>query len=195
MLACAVLSDDELLARWRSGDAAAGRDLVDRHFAAVHRFFHNKANAVAEDLAQQTFLALVENADKFEGRASVRAYLFGIARNKLYRYYRSRRRRPDIDFHVTSLADLDAGPSSWLAEAQSKRNLQLAMRTLPVEQQVALELYYWEGMSIAEVADAMEVARGTIKSRLGRARAKLAEQLAALGDPALIHDFPNVDEA
>ena len=72
--------DHDLLLAWRSGDAAAGQRLIERHLEPIHRFFSNKVPGATDDLVQKTFLACVEAVEAFEGRASFRSYLFGIAR-------------------------------------------------------------------------------------------------------------------
>ncbi len=181
-----VEADEELLARWTAGDAAAGRALVERHLPAIHRFFFAKAADQAEDLIQATFLACVESHARFDGRGSFRAYLFGIARHILYRHYRTKRRRPDLDFQVTSLADLGPGPVSLVAADESRRVIEASLAALPLDHQIVLELYYWEGMRVAEVAGVMECAEGTIKSRLARARAGLEAELARRGASSLL---------
>jgi RNA polymerase sigma factor (sigma-70 family) len=83
-------TDLELLASWRDGDTKAGNALFDRYFDALFRFFRNKVQEGAEDLVQQTFLALVQSRDRFRGDSSFRTYLFTAARSKLYNYLERR---------------------------------------------------------------------------------------------------------
>ncbi|MFO0633263.1 MAG: sigma-70 family RNA polymerase sigma factor [Nannocystaceae bacterium] len=84
--------DLELLEAWRGGDAKAGNALFDRYFDAVFRFFRNKVADHADDLVQQTFLALVQARDRFRGDSSFRTYLFTAARSKLFNYLEATRR-------------------------------------------------------------------------------------------------------
>lgn len=162
-------SDGQLLEAWRSGSSAAGKDLVDRHFAAVHRFFVNKVSADADDLVQTTFLRCVERRDAFRGHSSFRTFVFAVARYVLYEHYRAQR-RCEVEFGVTSLADLDPSPSQVVSDLEWERTLYQALRSIPAEMQLLVELYYWEGLSTRELADVFAVARGTIKSRLFAAR-------------------------
>lgn len=175
------MSDDwELLAAWRAGDAEAGNDLVALHFQSVSRFFRGKLGDDVEDIIQQTFLACVEGRDRIG--TSFRSYLFGIATRRLFSHLRSKYRKgTEIDFSVRSLADLGTTPSEAVARNQRAQLLQAALRQLPLDAQLILELTYWEGLSGAEVAQALDIEAGTVRSRLSRARARLRNVVVELG--------------
>jgi RNA polymerase sigma factor (sigma-70 family) len=166
-----------LLERWRAGDRAAGQALFERHFASLYRFFQNKCDADTDELVQSTLLACLNAKEQFRGDASFRTYLFSIARNKLYRYLRDRRRDPNLDVSITSVAEVVTTLRTVIARDQAHRALLDALRELPVEQQTLLELYYWEELDTNELAKVFEVQVGTIQIRLFRARAKLRELL------------------
>ena len=172
-------SDFDLLDAWRAGDRDAGNALFDRYFDAVFRFFRNKVSKGAEDLVQQTFLACVQSRDHFRKDASFRTYLFTAARSKLYNYLERRGREGAIDWGVTSCADLGVSPSGLLARGEEQRLLLHALRSLPVDLQVALELYYFEQVRGPELAEVLGVPEGTVRSRLRRGREILREQLLA----------------
>jgi RNA polymerase sigma factor (sigma-70 family) len=192
-----VEDDLSLLQRWRDGDPSAGSGLLERHFAGLYRFFVGKVTRDVDDLIQQTFLACVEGRDRFrgEGRASFRAYLYGIARNLLYGHYRSRSNER-FDAVVTSLEDLAPSPSQLIDGAAQERVLAAALRRIPVDAQVLLELHYWEGLTHQELAEVMDLSLGVIKGRIQRAkdllRAKVAE-LDALGPGALGGSVADLD--
>ncbi len=175
-------SDFELLEAWRGADEAAGRELFARHFDALYRFFRNKVDDAAEDLTQQAFMGLVQGRDRFRGDASFRTYLFMIARKRLYSYLRRAKVAEDAaPWGERSIADLGLpSPSRVLARREEQRLLLLALRQLPVEMQVALELFYWEEMTVTEIAEVLETPVGTVKSRLQRARARLDAAIAEL---------------
>jgi RNA polymerase sigma factor (sigma-70 family) len=177
-------SDFDLLETWREGDENAGRDLFGRYFESVYRFFRNKVDDAAEDLTQQTFMGLVQGRDKFRGDASFRTYLFMIARKRLYSHLRQRERRSEpVEFHTASVADFGlASPSRAVAVRQEQKLLLHALRRLPVEMQVALELFYWEELTVTEIAEVLETPVGTVKSRLQRARARLDGVIAELSE-------------
>ena len=169
------MDDGELLEAWRAGDTTAADQLIRRHFAAVRRFFRNKAWGDCEDLTQTTFERCVAGRDRFEGRSSFRVYLFSVARYVLFEHYRAKRAR-EFDPAHSSVADIDASPSQIVAAKQWQQNFLDALRTIPVEMQVVLELYYWEGLGTAEIAEVVQVPRGTVKSRLHHARLQLRKR-------------------
>ncbi len=173
-------SDLELLERWRGGDTRAGNALFERHFESIYRFFLHKVADDATDLVQRTFLACTEARDRFRGASSFRTYLFAIARNELLVFFR--KRRQDTDAGASSVADLAPSPSTALVRRLEHRLLLEALRTIPLDLQIALELHYWEEMSATEIAEVLEVPVGTAKSRLRRAREALAEKITALED-------------
>ncbi len=174
-------TDHDLLFRWRAGDGEAGSRLVRSHSDAMRRFFANKVPDVAEDLSQQTFLAALESADRYEPTRSFRAYLLGIANNVLLMHVRKRFRgdRASERSYMTS-EGMSPSPSLVVARQQEICVLLQVLRTIPLERQVLLELYYWEGLSVAEIASALELEVGTVKSRLFRARAQLRTQMEEL---------------
>lgn len=179
MIAFGFVEDLELLDRWRSGDAEAGNELFERHFESVHRFFVNKAPVDAADLVQRTFLACVEARDRFREESSFRTFLFAIAHHELLAYWR-KRARVELDPSISSLHDLDPSPSTLLARMAEERHLLEALRSIPIELQIALELFYWEGLSGPELAAVLEVPEGTVRSRLRRGLTLVRNRLAEL---------------
>jgi RNA polymerase sigma factor (sigma-70 family) len=175
-----VTSDADLLRAWRGGDRDAGDELVARHFASILRFFRGKLGDDVEDLVQRTFLQCVESQGEIR-EGDFRAYLFGIARHRLLDDLRRRvRHRQVFDPEECSVADLRTSPSRHLARNQEEQLLTQALRTLPVDQQIALELAYWESMSGPEIARVLAIAENTVRSRLAQARATLRKRLEEL---------------
>lgn len=165
-------TDHDLLAAWCAGDEHAGNQLFLRHFDAIYRFFRRKVEHRAEDLVQETFLACVRNRHAFRGEASFRTYLFQIARSKLYDTLRQRV-RAGVAVSMVSMAELRPSPRSWIAREQTHELLRLAMEELPIELQLAVELFYFEELSASDVATVLEIPEGTVRSRLRRAIATL----------------------
>jgi len=176
-------SDHDLVRAWRQGDEDSGDELVRRHFSSVYRFFANKIDDRIEDFAQRTFLACVERREKLREDLSLRAYLLGIARNLLVQHYRTLcrdvRLRPIAQLSIEELSS----PSRVMAVREEHRLLLLALRKLPLDFQIALELFYWEEMPIVEIAAVLEVAEGTVKSRLFRGKAMLREHIQGMDVP------------
>ena len=177
------MTDLELLSAWRAGDARAGEQLVARHWAVVSRFVRGKlGDDDGADLISQTFLACVEAKDRIAGD-DVRSYLLATARRRLADHWRRRARTPDLDLAHSSLADLRPGPATQLDRLQRTELLKEGLARIPLDDQLALELQYVEGMSTAEIATVLEIPENTVRSRLSRAREKLRVQLAALASP------------
>lgn len=177
-----AVDDVELVEAWRAGDNEAGEQLFARHFQAVSRFFRNKFSGGVEDLIQQTFLGLVEGRERLREGASFRSYLFGIAHNVMFTHLRELDRARSFDPASSSIVELDPGPSTLYGEHEEQRLLLAALRKLPLELQVALELRYWEGLNAAEIAAIVGVPHSTMRSRIQRGRSMLEaliEELAA----------------
>lgn len=174
--------DTALVAAWRDGDADAGERLFDRYYEPVVRFFRNKTDdASCRDLVQKTFLACVEGLERYREEASFRTYLFSIAYRLLCRLYRARRRHPaPIDFAIVTVQALDPSPSAIVARRDEQRLLLEALRRLPFNYQVALELVYWESMTAADAAAVLEIPLGTAKTWVRRARQSLTRILGEI---------------
>lgn len=182
MVSCVrVDADLELLDAWRAGDRDAGVALFDRHFRELYRFFRNKAADRVDDLVQQTMLACVEARERMRGDATFRTYMFTVARNQLYRYWRERGAMDDgVDLESKSIHDLAPSAASVMGRRAEERVLLEALRRIPLEFQVALELYYFEGLRGPQIAEALEVPEATVRSRLRRGLGHLRRQIEAL---------------
>jgi len=180
--------EPELVAAWLTGDRQAGFRLFQRHYDAVARFFHHKVPEHSADLIQRTFLGCVESLPRFRGHASFRSYLFAIAYRQLCRHFRDHgRERARLDFTSVSIADLRPSPSAAIGAREDLRLLLSALRQLPLELQVLLELYYWERMTTGEIAEALEIPPGTARTRLMRARELLRAKMSEIAaDPPLV---------
>lgn len=181
--------DFALLEAWRAGDSDAGDRLFAAHFDAIFRFFRNKVDdAAAEDLTQAVFLACVDGRDRFRQAASFRTYLFAIARNHLLMHYRKKGRGKEVlADETTSVADLGASPGSVVQAREEQDLLLCALRRIPIDFQIAVELYYWEDLSTRELAEILGVPEGTVRSRLARAREHLMREIEALAASPALH--------
>ncbi len=183
--------DGELFEAWRGGDRRAGAQLFERHYAAVARFFHNKAPRDADDLIQRTFLRCVETHGRIRKPASFHYYLFGVARYVLLEYLeeKGRRQRREVpNFMTTSVEDLAPTPSSVLGRAREERLILGALRRIPIEFQIVLELYYWEELRARELAEVLDLPEGTVRTRIRRAKQLFEEEIARIAEsPALAH--------
>jgi len=171
-----------MLRAWRAGDRGAGDALIRHHFDAVLRFFRTKLGDDVEDLVQRTFLDLLEAGDV----PNVRATLFTIAHRRLLDQLRARYHRAVEPLGSVSIADLGTSPSGVVARSEEEQLLAEALRQIPLDYQVALELAYWEDLTGPEIAGILGISEPTVRSRLTRAREALRAAVACLArSPAL----------
>jgi RNA polymerase sigma-70 factor, ECF subfamily len=149
--------------------------VFDRHKDAVYRFAWRMAgSAAAEDITQDVFIGLLRYPDRFDpARGSLRAFLLGIARNLALKHWRTEHRFEPLDDEAAAeTVDLDRGEVRDLVGR--------AVRALPPLQREVLILAEYEGLTLAEIARAVDADVGTVKSRLHRARENLRRTLAPL---------------
>jgi RNA polymerase sigma factor (sigma-70 family) len=176
-----TMTDLELLDAWAAGDQAAGDALVSRHYASVLRFFAMKVPASAEDLTQRTFLECTKARDRFRRDGTFRAYLFGIARRQLFTFLRDHDRSDILEsFAAATPPDTVATATGLIAAREEQRLVLRAFQELSEEQQVAIQLFYWEEMSVAEIAAVLDLSVTAVTSRLARARAGMREYVEQL---------------
>ena len=178
--------DRELVARWRTGDEAAFEHLVRRHEARVFRFLLRMLGerAEAEDVAQETFLNLHRHGRRFRGEARFATFVYRVAANAALNRRRSLGRR---GLRLRRLAERQAAghdlpasprdPQAALEGAETERLVQRALLELPVRWRLPLVLYDIEGVAYGEIAQALGIPEGTVKSRIHRARRELREKL------------------
>jgi RNA polymerase sigma factor (sigma-70 family) len=179
-------SDVELLRAWQNGDTQAGQKLFKGHLGSMQRFFRNKVDASDEDdLIQETFLGCLKNAASFRGEASFRTFLFQVAKKKLIDHVRAKARRlRAVDHEVNpdeiTVSDIAPGLSTIQARNRQQALLLEALRTIPLNDQIVLELFYWEDLSGPEIGAVLDLREPAVRSRLRRARERLDEQLERL---------------
>ena len=146
------------------------------------RFFRNKFRTGAEDLIQLTFLRLVESKERIRDGVRFRSFLLGVARNVMLEHLRAKRRGEPVDTEVETMATLSPGPSTLAGRKQEHRLLLEGLRSLPIEHQLALELFYWEGYNAGEIAEVMGISASAMRSRLVKARSLLNEAMETLAE-------------
>ena len=168
------LPDADLVQAWRAGDRSAGGVLLRRHFGAVYRFLEGKVGGAAEDIAQRTFVIAAESLGDLREDTAFKAFLYGIARRQVLQHLQRQHRHARRDGpRPASLMS----PSAAVARVQEHRLVLAALQRLPLELQIAIELYYWEQMPTKQIAHVLDVPQNTIKTRLHRARKELREAI------------------
>jgi RNA polymerase sigma-70 factor, ECF subfamily len=175
--------DGELLERWRAGDTASGEELFERYYQMVERFFLNKVNTGIQDLVQETFIRCVESRERIRDNNRFRSFMFSIAYHVLNAHLRERYRAGGaIDCGEVSLLDLAPGPSSLVGQRREHRLLIEGLRNIPIDDQVLLELHYWEQLKTEQIAEVLAIPLGTARGRLQRARTRLEAAMQRLAE-------------
>jgi RNA polymerase sigma-70 factor (ECF subfamily) len=168
-----VRTDDELMLAYRAGEQPAFELLFERYREPIWRFFRRRLPDApgAEELTQETFLALLRAAPRYQPRASFRSYLFGIAFNLLAAARRERRRAPAAGLDALDVAapQTDAAAVLWVRDA---------LAALDDEDREVLMLREYDQLSYEEIAALLAAPVGTVRSRLFRARQALRARLA-----------------
>jgi RNA polymerase sigma-70 factor (ECF subfamily) len=187
------LADDELLRLAGSGAEEAFGVLYQRRQAAVYRFALQMSGSsyIAEDVTQEVFLLLLTGSSSYDaGRGTLASYLYGVARRLVWRRMAQSRshfplavvegedgRTPE---HLVASSEVERD----LARDESLRSLRRAILALPAGYREAVVLCDLHELSYADAAQVLGCAIGTVRSRLHRARALLAERLAAKASSA-----------
>lgn len=183
-----VTSDDAALMRAALTDPASFGALFDRHFTAVYRFCERRVGrSMAEDLAGETFRRAFEARHSYDmSRPSALPWLYRIALNLVGDALRARAAEDRSYARLHALAGTGSPSESDQAarRAEARADLAALARLLLAEPQPdveALFLHVWDGLSYLDVATALGVPVGTVRSRLSRLRHRLGQALAAEG--------------
>jgi len=172
-------SDAALLARARAGDHAAFHTLVDRHapglYATAVALVGRAADA--EDLLQETFTGALRGLERFEGRSSVKTWLTAILLRRVAMHRRRAGRKDNrlVSLDAASQTTTDGPPTT--AAVDARLDVIDAIGGLRPEHREVLVLRELQGLTYDEIADTLGVPRGTVESRLFRARRALRERL------------------
>jgi len=177
--------DAELVTRLRRGDAAAARELYQRHGAALLRFGMAMSNSrqTAEDIVHDTFVEILKRPIRFDpSRGSVLSYLFGIARHRMSRIARVTMRDSGKPLELSEGDALDqenfTDAGEELDRVRDIERVRSAVFDLPRAHREVVALCDLEELPYATAADILGCPIGTVRSRLSRARAILATRLA-----------------
>jgi RNA polymerase sigma-70 factor, ECF subfamily len=174
-------SDEMLIRRIAEGDQLAMRTLFGRHRVPLYRWLLRLVGdeALAEDLLSDVFLDVWRQAGTFEACSSVSTWLLAIAR---YKALSARRRRTDVELDekmASRMADPADDPEVVLQKKTRAELLHHSLARLSPEHGEVIDLVYFHGKSVKEVADIVGVAEATVKTCMFYARKKLADLVAS----------------
>jgi RNA polymerase sigma-70 factor (ECF subfamily) len=165
-----MTSDEALMLDFQRGSRAAFEELFERFHGPLYGFFRRRVQSPerAEDLAQETFLALIRATVRYEPRALVRTYLYGIALKLLAEERRRQAKDPPVP---------DEGPEPATAAGSDASEMVLwvreALEKLDANEREILMLREYEQLSYGEIAQLLRIPVNTVRSRLFRARMAL----------------------
>jgi RNA polymerase sigma-70 factor, ECF subfamily len=171
---------DHLVDGLRRGDGAAFEALVraaqHRIYGVAFRMLRNRAEA--EEVAQDVFLRVYRSIAEFRGEARLSTWLYGVAaRLCLNRLARADRRGRVASDDLADVADAGVDPIGSLESAELTRALEVAIGELPEERRIVVVLRDIQGLAYEEIAAALGIELGTVRSRLHRARMELKDKL------------------
>jgi RNA polymerase sigma-70 factor, ECF subfamily len=159
-----TISDETLMLEFQGGSRAAFEELFARYRGPLYRYFRRRlwSDERAEDLTQETFLAVIRAATRYEPRALVRTYLYGIAMNLLAAERRQRfRNSPPGQPSAEATTNDSPDAAMWVRQALEK---------LDESEREILMLREYEQLSYSDIADLLKLPVNTVRSRLFRAR-------------------------
>ena len=175
--AASEASDETLIGRIAGGDQLAMRTLFARHRVALYRWLLRlvRDEALAEDLLSDVFLDVWRQAASFRGRASVSTWLLAIARHKAAS---ARRRRNDAELDEATVSTVPDPADDAEVTLQKKiraEALRQSLHRLSPDHREVIDLAYYHGKSVKEIAAIVSISEATVKTRMFYARRKLAE--------------------
>lgn len=177
----AVVSDETLIKRLRSGTASAGEELVRRYQQPLVRYLQRLCGSdqLADEIHQQTWLSVIEHLSKFDvasGSGGFKAWLFRIATNKANDHWRSRGRERAA-YEGLKLVTEQEGPDAGhrLEGTEQQQKLRQAIEQLPDAQKQVLMLRYYSNLKFVEIAETLGCPLNTALGRMHKAMLKLKE--------------------
>ncbi len=175
--------DDELVGLYLQGDIDAFDALFDRHYGAVYSFARMMLGDAgeAEDVLQETFLAVARSAGSYRGPGRFRTWLLRIVRNRCLNRLDARRARQVLlragPLEGVEIIAAGGRPDQQAVTAECQAALEAALIQLPDRQREALVLFAYERLAYRQIAEVLDVPVNTVKTLIHRARAELALRL------------------
>ena len=176
------------------GDEAEMREFYDEHLATVHRYVACRVDrdpGLVEEVVEEVFFQAFRDAEQFDGKRSLRAWLLGIARHRVLDACRRRRRRPalerafgGLDEEVAArLAELERGdlPDGVVEHEEIASLVEIVLSGMPPAYEEVLRMHYLEGLAVKEIAEDRATSAKAIESRLYRARIAFRDAFKAAG--------------
>jgi RNA polymerase sigma-70 factor (ECF subfamily) len=191
----ATLTDQEVVAQARQGRETAFRELIGRYqrpvFSLIYRLVRDREKA--EDLAQDTFIKVLNALDRYDPSFKFSSWIFKIAHNTALDQLRKKqpetlsldgsphaRTADEIEASTFSAISSDENPEEYTSHREMGEEIEKALAGVRVEYRTAIILWHVEGRPYEEIAEIMGVPLGTVKTYIHRARNELRQRLAHL---------------
>ena len=179
----ANVKDEELVAKLKRGQPTAVMELYTAYVDRIYSLVFNQVDGdrdAAQDIVQETFLAVSKSAGKFRGQSKVYTWLYSIANKKVADFYRRRKREAKYQtVSADSQIDLEAIPDAGTMDSEEKSQaVQATLSSLPLHYRQVLILKYVEEMPVIEISQVMGRSPKSIEGLLARARQQLRDRLA-----------------
>lgn len=189
------LTDQEVVAQARAGRETAYRELIGRYerpvFSIIYRLVRDRA--LAEDLAQDTFVKVLNALDRYDPKQKFSSWIFKIAHNTAIDRLRKRevdtlsldgspnaRTEDDVEATRIVVASTEESPEEYAVSREIGSEIEKALARLRPEYRTAIMLWHIEDRPYEEIAEIMEIPLGTVKTFIHRARNELRKHLAHL---------------
>jgi RNA polymerase sigma factor (sigma-70 family) len=177
-----AVSDKELVDKLRNREPTAVVELCNAYFDRIYRLVFSQVDGdrdVAQDIAQETFLAAFKSAHRFRGQSKVYTWLYSIANRKVADFYRRRKREGKHRADPLESQVYEAETDGTAESEETSESIQQVLSCLPLHYKQVLLLKYVEEMPVADICQVMERSAKSVEGLLTRARRELRSELAA----------------
>jgi RNA polymerase sigma-70 factor, ECF subfamily len=180
------LNDNQLIEKFLSGDDSAFEQLLSNYLKPVYNFLYQLTGdkLVLDDLAQETFIKAWKNINKFDKNRSFKTWLFTIAKNTAYDYFKKKKTIPFSNFvdeegnnKLENTSDDNILPDEILSRKNIAEELENKLQKLPEHYRIILTLHYKEDFSLSEISEILKIPYNTAKSQHHRGLMQLRNLL------------------
>lgn len=160
------------------------QDLMDKHYEMLRKlaFTYVKDIAIAQDIVQDVCVKIIEKGYQFRGESTYKTYLMKMTINRCHDYLRSWSYRNHMLTNHFSNLFTKKSPEIKMIEKNEKTRLAIHIFQLKPKYREVIVLYYYEDLSVKEIAELLSCSENTVKTRLSRARQQLKERIGVLED-------------
>jgi RNA polymerase sigma-70 factor, ECF subfamily len=182
-------SGDKLIKKYLDGEEGAFGELIGRYLSPVFNFLFRLVGdpAVAQDLSQETFIKAWKNLEKFDADRNFKTWLFAIARNTAYDYFKKKKTIPFSSFidekgnnQLENIINENILPDELLMKKNAAEIMEKQLQEIPKRYQVILMLHYKEDFTLQEIAEILKIPYNTVKSQHQRGLMRLKELLVQI---------------